>query len=72
MLRRARCFRPGTDPVEYLGRRLPRVGVQDVPERLLSTQERCSILFRKTLIKQHFSDLNKFSQDPVFYRIRHY
>jgi len=46
MLRRARCLRPSTDPVEYLRRRLPGIGIQDVPERLLGTLERCSILFR--------------------------
>lgn len=46
MLRSAGTLPPRTDPEKYLGRRLPCVWVQDVPERLLGTLERCSVLFR--------------------------
>lgn len=61
MLRRARSLRLSANPVEYFGRRLPGVGVQNVAERVLGTLERRSILFRETVIKQHFGDLKKFS-----------
>ncbi len=46
VLRSARRLRPSTDPEEYLGRRFPCVRVQEVPECLVGTLERCSILFR--------------------------
>lgn len=46
MLRSASTLRPPTDPEKYLGRRFPCAGVEEVPECLLGTLERCSVLFR--------------------------